>query len=888
MKRISYFLIATAVLALSACSVNKEQDQVDEFAGKEMTFTGVVVDEGTKTAVQPGSAVWWTPGDAIWIFHGSSVGAKFTADIDSPSATAEFTGVLNEEESAEEEYYWALYPSSAARYCDGSSIMADLSAQQTAQAGSFAPNTNITVARSKTAELSFYNACSGMWFTVTQEGIKSVTFQGNANEDVAGSFWLTMEEGDTPVPSTPIVYSGKKSVTLSAPAGETLKVGEKYFIVILPQTFMQGVTLTFEKATEEGFRIYPQSLTFERSLFKHSEDADKNVVFVPKTSGGSSYIEVEPGGGTITLPADVDEEGIVLLDFTKVTDQSDYSIAYDTQDGAKKPGIIYMLGGVGSSVGMLSGDLASSTVHLLSGKYSGTSLTTALSTLVIELGVQVGTVTVNGGSVMVNGTVTSLNVSEDAATGDDDEEQIVIVINNTVSVVSVEETNCSIQVTSDGQVTVMDTQAKETSVQGTVGDLTAGESAGSVSVQEGGEVTGTLDTKAQETSVTGKVADLTAGESAGSVKVQEGGEVTGTLDTKAQETSVTGKVADLTAGESAGSVSVHEGGEITGTLDTKAKETSVQGTVKDLTASEGAGHVNVKEGGEVTGTLDTKAKETSVTGKVADLTAGEGAGSVRVQEGGEVTGTLETKAQETSVQGTVNDLNASEGAGSVTVHEGGEVTGTLDTKAQETSVNGTVKDLTAGEGAGTVKVQEGGEVTGTLDTKAETTTIEGGATVNDVAASGEGSLTVEGGATVDSVSATGDVSVAIDDNVQTSSGGVPAYLVVVFDKDILAIPIEGMAAITVTVTSNVAWAFSFPESVYWLQAEGTLSGPGAEQSFTLKVDASPSVLARKTPLTFSYGEDKEVVYALIQAGSDGFTATIEDWGDGENGEFEKE
>lgn len=778
MKRISYFLIATAVLALSACSVNKEQDQVDEFAGKEMTFTGVVVDEGTKTAVQPGSAVWWTPGDAIWIFHGSSVGAKFTADIDSPSATAEFTGVLNEEESAdEEEYYWALYPSSAAKYCDGSSIMADLSAQQTAQAGSFAPNTNITVARSKTAELSFYNVCSGMWFTVTEEGIRSVTFRGNADENVAGTFWLTMEEGDTPVPSTPIVYSGKKSITLRAPEGETLKVGEKYFIVILPQTFTQGVTLTFEKATEEGFRVYPQSLSFERSLFKHSEDADKNVVFVPKSSGGSSYIGVEKGGGTITLPADVDEEGIVVLDFSKVTDQSDYTIAYDTHDGAKKPGLIYVVGEGNSSVGKLSGDLASSTVHVLSGKYTGTSLTTALSTLVIELGVQVGTVTVNGGGVMVNGTVTSLNVSEDAATGDDDEEQIVIVINNTVSVVSVEETNCSIQVTSDGQVTVMDTQAKETSVQGTVGDLTAGESAGSVSVQEGGEVTGTLDTKAQETSVTGKVADLTAG-------------------------------------EGAGSVSVHEGGEVTGTLDTKAQETSVQGTVKDLTAGEGAG--------------------------------------------------------------------------SVTVHEGGEVSGTLDTKAQETSVNGTVKDLTAGEGAGTVKVQEGGEVTGTLDTKAETTTIEGGATVNDVAASGEGSLTVEGGATVDSVSATGDVSVAIDDNVQTSSGGVPAYLVVVFDKDISAIPIEGMAAITVTVTSNVAWAFSFPESVYWLQAEGTLSGPGAEQSFTLKVDASPSVLARKTPLTFSYGEDKEVVYALIQAGSDGFTATIEDWGDGENGEFEKE
>ncbi len=97
-----------------------------------------------------------------------------------------------------------------------------------------------------------------------------------------------------------------------------------------------------------------------------------------------------------------------------------------------------------------------------------------------------------------------------------------------------------------------------------------------------------------------------------------------------------------------------------------------------------------------------------------------------------------------------------------------------------------------------------------------------------------------------------------------------------------------MTGITVTVTSNVAWAFSFPENVYWIQTEGAISGSGEELSFTLKVDANPNVLARSTPVTFSYGEDKEVTYTLLQAGSDGFTTIIEDWGEGENGEFEKE
>ena len=178
-------------------------------------------------------------------------------------------------------------------------------------------------------------------------------------------------------------------------------------------------------------------------------------------------------------------------------------------------------------------------------------------------------------------------------------------------------------------------------------------------------------------------------------------------------------------------------------------------------------------------------------------------------------------------------------------------------------------------------------MTGTLDTKAGTTTIDGGAIVNDVAASGEGSLTVKDGATVDSVSATGDVSVEIADNVQTRTGDIPAYLVTVFSQDIGAIPKEGVASITVSVTSNVAWSFSFPETVYWIQADGTLSGNGEEQSFTLSVMGNSGVLARKAPLTFSYGENKQVTHSLLQAGSDGFTSIIEDWGDGGDGEFDK-
>ena len=428
MKHQSIILIVLSVLALVACSV-REQEKIDGFQGREMVFTGEVFEEGTKTAVQSDASVWWTPGDAICIFHGASSGDKFSSDITEETAVAEFKGTISEETTSDASY-WAVYPFSAALSCDGTSVTAALSDKQVAQAGSFSPNTNITLARSQNTSLAFFNICSGLWFTVTKEGIESVTLKGNANEDIAGTFSVSMSTGPAPRPTSPVVISGNKSITLSAPEGETLQVGQKYYIVLLPQSFSDGVTLTFNTATETGVHIFPDELQFERSLFKHAENADEGVIYVPKYSGNVSVIDVQSGGGTIKLPDDAGADDAVILNFTDVTDKHDYAIEYSSKEGAQKPGTIYIVGTGDSSVGILSGELPKSTVHMLSGTYEGTSLKTALSTLIIEIGVKVGTVSVNGGSLTVNGVVTSISVSEDAATGDDEEEKIVIVINS--------------------------------------------------------------------------------------------------------------------------------------------------------------------------------------------------------------------------------------------------------------------------------------------------------------------------------------------------------------------------------------------------------------------------------------------------------------------------
>ena len=665
MKQQSTILIALSVLALGACSV-REQEKIDGHQGREMIFTGEVFEEGTKTAVQSDASVWWTPGDAICIFHGASSGDKFSSNITEQTAVAEFKGTVSEEATSDA-FYWAVYPFSSALSCNGTSVTAILPDKQVAQAGSFAPNTNITLARSENTSLAFFNVCSGLWFTVTREGIESVTVKGNANEDIAGTFSVSMSSGSTPRPTSPVVTSGKKSITLSAPEGETLQVGKKYYIVLLPQTFSDGVTLTFNTASETGIHIFPDELQFERSLFKHAENADEGVFFVPKTSGNVSIVDVQSGGGTIKLPDDAGADDAVILNFTDVTDKHDYAIEYSSTEGAQKPGTIYIVGAGDSSVGILSGELPQSTVHMLSGTYAGTNLKTALSTLIIEIGVKVGTVSVNGGSLTVNGIVTSISVSEDAAGSDDEADKIIIIINSKVTDVDVQETNCTVQVTTDGEVASLDTQAQETEVGGTVGDLTAGENAGSVTVQSGGEVTGTLNTQA------------------------------------------------------------------------------------------------------------------------------------------------------------------------------------------------------------------------------ENTTIQEGAAVNDITASGDGTLTVEGGATVESVNTEGNVTVDMDVNATTSSGGITPQITVSFGADIKVVPVAGLS-VPMTVSSNGAWKLEIPSNAFWLRSstsEATITGDGTETTVNLVVSANTSALARQTCLVFSYGSDKTVTYTLLQAGTAGFTADIEDWADGGDAGFGK-
>ncbi|MBR0246089.1 MAG: leucine-rich repeat protein [Bacteroidales bacterium] len=287
MKLGKYLLPVALMVVTDACSVYEQENtlQKSPMPAQELVFTAQSGEDLTKTAFQADqTSIWWSPQDAISVFYGASEGSQFTSTNTQEVAKAEFRGTLNaftgESENGDFNYFWAVYPYSAAVSCDGNSVVATLSETQTGKAGSFAHNTNISIAKNAGLSLAFYNTCAWFRFSLKKEGVKRVIFRGNNNEDVAGTFRVAM--GVDGRPTAPEVVDGEKEIVLKMAGNEAFEVGEIYYITLFPQVFGQGFTVTMETETETGSRAINASATYLRSKYNTGIDFDKDVVYQPR------------------------------------------------------------------------------------------------------------------------------------------------------------------------------------------------------------------------------------------------------------------------------------------------------------------------------------------------------------------------------------------------------------------------------------------------------------------------------------------------------------------------------------------------------------------------------------------------------------------------------
>ena len=262
--------------AVSACVGNSEPlEQV--VLEKQLTFMASAEQfgAGTKTVRNDDGSTWWNPAEEISVFYGSGSGggALFRSTNTEQAATVEFSGSVQMTGSGKS--FWAVYPYSDSNSCDGESVTTIIPSEQTASQWNFSNDAFPAIAESKTLDLAFWNICGGIKFYVSRNDIRSVTFAGNNDEPLAGKVRVGLAEDGKPYIKE--YLDVETEVTLTAPEGETFKVGRYYYVSLLPGALSYGFNMTFTTANSEGTFVSDKAQEIKRSVFGVLKGLDDSI-----------------------------------------------------------------------------------------------------------------------------------------------------------------------------------------------------------------------------------------------------------------------------------------------------------------------------------------------------------------------------------------------------------------------------------------------------------------------------------------------------------------------------------------------------------------------------------------------------------------------------------
>ena len=241
--------------------------------GPVQVITALPEDDPTKTVLQDpeSSSILWTEGDAINVFYAGRQ-ARFEATV-IDGTRADFEGQLGVEPDGTQDI-WALYPYDAEATCQDGVILTHIPENQTATSGSFPEDVFLSIATSKSLAMTFKNICSGVKFSVSRDDITSVTFAGKNGEPLAGSFLVTLRDGEPVIEG---IEEPVSSVTLSAPDGQCLQPDTWYYLVTLPAALENGFTLTVESAADKGCVPSSAAFNLNRNHFRKASLIDARV-----------------------------------------------------------------------------------------------------------------------------------------------------------------------------------------------------------------------------------------------------------------------------------------------------------------------------------------------------------------------------------------------------------------------------------------------------------------------------------------------------------------------------------------------------------------------------------------------------------------------------------
>ena len=322
MKKSILFLAAFA--ALVSCTKENPVDEnpaVDTPAVEYQTITFEATApsaedaDATKTTLVDGSLVYWVKGDAVKVMFVPINGSDYkntwpgkeydgasgvmTATFDSETSASAFFHTNSWDWGVGSEYMGvgiAVYPSSVETYSHRKDdyyranaptvISYNLPSNQTAVENSFqngvlfsyAEIANVEEFAANQSKLNFKNACALIKVTLPSNAadIVSLTVE-SSNATLSGKHKVDSYFGTSYraqyYPNYPLVMTsdgGVNNVTLSAPAGETLKAGASYYIVTWPGSHSNGLSFTFTNTLGlTNTKQLAQSVELEASKIDH-------------------------------------------------------------------------------------------------------------------------------------------------------------------------------------------------------------------------------------------------------------------------------------------------------------------------------------------------------------------------------------------------------------------------------------------------------------------------------------------------------------------------------------------------------------------------------------------------------------------------------------------
>lgn len=278
--RIAVLWLSIIVSSLVSCSKREiELDEADPTMIKAITEKLIEASATSKSEKE----VLWNPGDEIAVFSGELSG-KFESTLKKkPSSAAVFRGDLGLEAWPEELDIWAVYPYSEEASFDGETITTVLPSEQIARDGEFGKDMNLAIAHSNTSTLQFYNVGGGIRFSVTEEGIKKVMFEGLGGEIISGKVEIGFDEDG--LPEIRKVVKGSQFITILPPDGqETFQKDTWYYIVVIPGSLERGYKLRFYKDSDYARKVSNNAIKIKRSFYRDMVNADDGIEYEPQVT----------------------------------------------------------------------------------------------------------------------------------------------------------------------------------------------------------------------------------------------------------------------------------------------------------------------------------------------------------------------------------------------------------------------------------------------------------------------------------------------------------------------------------------------------------------------------------------------------------------------------